>query len=61
MSPGSAAVACDGSGTPAEREGAGRGTGAPEQGGKISNVVSVSAFLVGRTLTWFYLAKSWGA
>lgn len=35
---GSAAVACDGSEIPAEKEDAGGGTGAPEQGGEIPNV-----------------------
>lgn len=36
---GSAAVACDGSGIPAERGGAGGGTGAPGQGGEIPKPV----------------------
>lgn len=56
---GSAAVACDGSEIPAEKEDAGGGTGAPEQGGEIPNVESVTAFLGGWTLIWFYVAKSW--
>lgn len=59
---GSAAVACDGSGIPAEGGGC-RGRHRSSWAGRgdpKASVESVAAFLVGRTLAWFYLAKSWG-